>query len=153
MTNTGSRAGGLKMPPYSVAAEKAVIGFILNAPTESQSVRNVLIEGKVFFRPEYGSLFDTVTQVLNERPDCSAEELRESVADVGPVPESELTALATSAPSAQSAQVHARTVAEKAKLRELIDWAASVIHDAYHTRASYEDLLADARKGLDELPS
>ena len=48
----------VKVPPYSVVSEKAVIGSLLRDPGLRHDVAQLLPDGGAFFRPDFGRLYD-----------------------------------------------------------------------------------------------
>lgn len=160
-----TRATAIKAPPYSVASEKIVLASILRHPGFLVDVKRVLPSGSLFFRPEHSRLFNLVSDVCAQQPAMESEQLIAKVAAAAPSPgdrnakgergsgEAQLRELAAAAHEPAAALHHARIVAEKARLRLLIDLLTDMLSAAYRNEDGFEPLIARVRERLDQLQS
>ncbi|MHC5022897.1 MAG: DnaB-like helicase N-terminal domain-containing protein [Planctomycetota bacterium] len=152
---TPPAAGLSKIPPYSVHSEKVVLGSMLADPELIEQVRPILGAGDVFFRPENGRLYHAMLAVSSTSPRLTSETLIGQLADQrilnrdgDPEP---LRAFAAAAEPGPRALTHAKNVAEKARMRLLIDAVSDMLHDAYSSDDGFKAILHRARKKLTEV--
>src|SRR5688572_3785355 len=147
------RANALKAPPYSVASEKIVLAAILRSPTILQDVQRILPNSAVFFRPEHARLYDLL-MTLGQQSACDSEQLIAILAaqssKAGASDEDQLRQLAATGQDLATALHHANVVAEKDRMRRLIDALTDMLHDAYHSDDGYNAIVSRAKKRLAE---
>lgn len=152
---TPPAVGMSKIPPYSVHSEKVVIGSMLGDPAVIESIRGHLAGGDSFFRPENGRLFDAMLSLAKSSRRLTSDTLIARLAEqkvLDPSGETEpLRELAAAAEPSDKALAHAKVVAEKARMRLLIDGVSDILHDAYHSDDGFAAILARARKKLTEI--
>jgi len=147
-----SRAVAPKIPPYAVASEKVLLGAIVRNPALVPDVHARLSDGRLFFRLEYGRLYDALIDVHEHRGVCERPDLLEELETRGVADDARaLLVDDTTAGDATATTQHADVIAEKARLRALIDLCTAVIHDAYYTEGLCVDLVKDAQRRLGEL--
>ncbi|MHC4948038.1 MAG: DnaB-like helicase N-terminal domain-containing protein [Planctomycetota bacterium] len=144
-----------RTPPYSVHAEKSLLGAILRAPQIIVEVRSIIPGGDVFFRSQHGELYDAIVDCHEEHPAEDAGELRGRLQATevlgrigGPVL---LDDLVGHAPDAGAALGHARQIHDKALLRRLIDAASDIVADAYHADDGFAAVLDRGCRRLEAL--
>ena len=148
-------AATTKVPPYSVHSEKVLLGSMLREPGIVKDVKKIISDGDVFFRPEHGRLYDAMIKASRKRRSLNTESLIAAAAapgtldNVGAV--DQLRELVDVAEDPTKAIQHAKIVAEKAKMRQLIDTISDTLNDAYHSSDGFEAILSRARKRLNEV--
>jgi replicative DNA helicase len=153
MTRTAT--GLSKIPPYSVHSEKVVVASLLAEPALIPLVSPILGTGDVFFRLEHGRVYDAMLAATRRSRKISSEKLIATLAEErildrngDPGPLNDLAAAGEPEPRAIS---HARIVAEKARMRLLVDAISDMFHDAYHNDDGFTVVLARARERLAEV--
>jgi replicative DNA helicase len=142
----------VKSPPYSVASEKIVLGSVLTEPLVLREIKPILTDGRVFFRPEHGRLYNLLIELCQKQPPLDPEQIIGAVAGK-PFNEEQLQEIAGSAVDRRHAVDQAEIVAEKARMRALIDALSDLVHDAYHSPDGFAAIVARARARLDQLCS
>lgn len=145
-----ARVSTVKTPPYSVGAEKLVLGSVLLEPKALKPIQKILADGRAFFRPEHARLYDSLIDVCARQPGVESEQLIDAVATVACTPE-QLRVLADSGIDPNRAIEQANVVAEKAKMRDFIDALSDILHDAYHSTDGFQAILDRARSRLDQV--
>jgi replicative DNA helicase len=147
-----SRAVAPKIPPYAVASEKALLGALVRDLALVPLAQTRLSDGNLFFRLVYGRLFDALIDVHARRGACERPDLLEELETRGVADDARaLLVDDTTAGDAAVATQNAEVIAEKARLRALMDLCTAIIHDAYYTERPCVDLVQDARRRLGEL--
>ncbi len=154
---TVSRVRAIKVPPYSVHSEKVVLGSMIAEPALIASLRRIISGGESFFRPEHGRIFDAVIQMHQRHKPATTKDLLRALEAHGSVErlggESLLRELARENADPAAAADQARIVANKEKMRRLIDAISDCLHDAYYSDDDYEAVLERTRCRLSELDS
>ena len=134
-----------KVPPYSVHSEKVLLASMLRHPGIVKDVKKIIASSDDFFRPENARLYEVIIQASRKRRSLSAEDLITAMAAQhvvsDPGEESRLRELADDAQDAPTAVEHAKVVAEKARMRQLIDAISDTLHDAYYNSDGYSAIL------------
>ncbi|MHC5115171.1 MAG: DnaB-like helicase N-terminal domain-containing protein [Planctomycetota bacterium] len=146
---------GPKIPPYAIVSEKKALGAMLRTPGLVDEVRELIPSGACFFRLEHGKLYDTLLEIGGRAVGEGLDTLIERVEACGVLDSIGgprfIHGLADDAPDRAAALKHAENIAEKARMRELIDAAADILHDAYHTQSSFDEILKKAKKKFNAL--
>ena len=133
-----------RMPPQAVEVEQAVLGAML---LDSQSVPHaieILSEGS-FYEPRHRKIFSAITSLFSRGNPVDlitlTEELRrqQELEEVGGA--YYLTELTTHVASAANIEYHARIIAEKELLRDLIRAVTELAVEAYDPAADTFELL------------
>lgn len=144
-----------KIPPYSVASEKIVLGSILREPALLADVRSLVPEADAFFRPDFAALYKAIQEACAERPARGSGELVATLVVTGPFDgeraDDELGELVRSGKPAATALVHAGVVAERARRRRLITVLSDIIHEAYYSDEPTDAITRRAHGRLEEL--
>lgn len=126
-----------RLPPHSLEAEMSLLGSILLDPRQLSDVLAVVRKAEEFYAESHATIFRSVVEVYDRFNSGDLVQIVESIKDKGQLEAvggaEYLVKLAESVPSAVNAPHYARIVAEKAKLRKLIDAAGTILYDAYHT--------------------
>ncbi len=114
----------------------SLLGSMLLDPAMIGSVLSMLPSHSVFYREAHAEIYRAVVDVYDRHNSGDLVQInellreRDVLDDVGGV--DYLVELAESVPSAVNAPHYARIVAEKYKLRRLIDAAGQILYDSYH---------------------
>ncbi len=126
-----------RLPPHSLEAEMSLLGCILLDPKMLSDVLAIVRKPEEFYSEAHSSIYKCVVEVYDRFNSGDLVQIVEAIKDKGLLEQvggaDYLVKLAESVPSAVNAPHYARIVAEKAKLRKLIDAAGTMLYDAYHT--------------------
>jgi replicative DNA helicase len=147
--------GGTKQPPYSIHAEKALLGACIVHPEIVPRVGGIVTGGEAFFRAQHGLIFDAVVELAATQPAFDREALAAALVERGVLDEiggrGYLVELEQGAAVPDTAIDLARQVQEKAMLRSLIDVASDILSEAYAGGTAYKEILAQARSRIEAL--
>lgn len=145
----------LRLPPHSVEAEQAVLGGLMLVNRALIEVQDLVTEAD-FYRRDHQLLWRCILQLAEKRQPFDAVTIGEwfeaagqldLVGDGGYIIE-----LANNTPSAANVRAYAEIVAEKAKLRALIDAGHDLIDAAYSPEGrSALDLIGSAQTRIGAL--
>ncbi|MBL8874234.1 MAG: replicative DNA helicase [Phycisphaerae bacterium] len=126
-----------RLPPHSLEAEMSLLGSIMLDPRLLSDVLAIVRKADEFYAESHATIFKSIVEVYDRFNSGDLVQIVESIKDKGQLEAvggaEYLVKLAESVPSAVNAPHYARIVAEKAKLRKLIDAAGTILYDAYHT--------------------
>lgn len=126
-----------RSPPASVEAEMSLLGSMILDPNVIPDILGVVRRAEDFFKASHGHIYQAVVDVYDRYHSGDLVQIVDMLRDRGVLEQvggsGYLVELASAVPSAVNAPHFARIVAEKAKLRRLIDAAGQIIYDAYHT--------------------
>lgn len=122
--------------PHSIEAEKALLGSMILEPKIITDVISVLQGGTDFYREAHGHIFTVLLEIYDRKDAGDLVQTVTLLRDRGVLDliggEDYLVELANSVPTAVNAPHFAKIVAEKAKLRRLIDAAGDILFRAYN---------------------
>ena len=148
-------AATTKVPPYSVHSEKVLLGSMLREPRIVKDVKKIISDGDGFFRPEHGRLYDAMIKASRKRRSLDTESLIAAAAASGTLDNAgaaeQLRELVDVAEDPAKALEHAKIIAEKARMRRLIDAISDTLNDAYHSPDGFDAILSRAHQRLDTL--
>lgn len=125
-----------RLPPHSLEAEMALLGSMILDPRVIVDVIGVVTRPEDFYAAAHAQIFRAITEVHDAHHSGDLVQILELLRDRGVLEDiggaEYLEKLAASVPSAVNAPHYAGIVAEKAKLRRLIDAAGQILYDAYH---------------------
>lgn len=125
-----------RLPPHSLEAEMSLLGSMILDYEVIGEVVPIIPSPEAFYSEAHGLIYDALVKLYDKRQSGDlvqlAEALKEKEALEGVGGAEYLIELAEAVPSARKAPVYARIVAEKHRLRQLIDSAGQIIYDAYH---------------------
>lgn len=125
----------LRIPPHSVDAEQAVLGALLLAPDAWWQVA-ALVKAEDFYRRDHQTLFRAL-QELDEKGRgfdvLTVPDHLEATGKGGQVDGTYILELATTTPSAANVVAWAEIVADKARLRRLIEVGTDIVNDGFQT--------------------
>lgn len=140
-----------KLPPQNLDAERKLLGSILLDPRTFEEV--ALIVGKEdFYTAANAAIFQAITELLESNVHIDALTLIEkfkregSMEVIGGSPY--LAVVIQSEPFASLAAYYARIVAEKAKLRRIIQATTEALRDAYAATANIEEIIGNLESSL-----
>lgn len=148
----------LRVPPHSGQAEDAVLGaFLIPGAAEKlwPQVSDWLGEDD-FFRASHRLIFRAVREQCEKGQPCDAVTLGDWFAAQGLAAEVDngayLIELVSTTPSAANAVAYAEIVADKAKLRRLIDVGTTIANEGYAPNGrDTGDLIAEAQQAVAKL--
>ncbi|MER7331636.1 MULTISPECIES: replicative DNA helicase [unclassified Micromonospora] len=123
-----------RRPPCDIPAEQAVLGGMMLSKDACGDVAEIL-KTEDFYRPVHGPIFDTIVRLYNTGVPVDIVAVHTSLMDsgdlarVGGLPY--LHTLIEMVPTAANAAYYARSVAEKATLRRLIEAGMRIVQLGY----------------------
>lgn len=140
-------------PPHDFASESALIGSLVVCPDTIPEVLAIVPHAADFYDEGHALIFEAVTQAWDSHYPGQLDlvlvqnRLRNRGVYDRIGGDQRLSDIANGVPSGSNAPHYARIVADKAKLRRLIDVCDKTKHDAYHVGGSGPDSV---REVLDE---
>ncbi|HHA2835964.1 TPA: replicative DNA helicase [Stenotrophomonas maltophilia] len=139
----------LRLPPHSVEAEQSVLGGLMLVNRALVEVQDVLAEAD-FYRRDHQLLWCCILQLAEKGQPFDAVTIGEWFEAAGQLElvgdGAYIIELANNTPSAANVRAYAEIVAEKAKLRALIDAGHDLIDAAYSPEGrSALDLVGEAQ--------
>jgi replicative DNA helicase len=135
-------------PPCSIEAEMALLGSMILDPRVITDAVNIVKAPEYFYKEPHGLLFLHITALFDKHAALDLvmldERLKKHGASETTGGADYLVKLASEVPTAANAPHFARIVAEKYRLRRVIDACAASIHDAYHAADSTVEQVIDA---------
>jgi len=142
--------------PNSIEAEACVLGaMILDANTIDTIIH--ITQSEDFFRPSHRIIYETLCQMHDSGKPIDLVALNEELGrknlldSVGGI--EYLTALVEGVPSTANVEYYARTVRDKALLRNLIAVNQQIIQQAYEAREEAADILDQAEYSIFQIAS
>ena len=142
--------------PNSIEAEACVLGaMILDANTIDTIIH--ITQSEDFFRPSHRIIYETLCQMHDSGKPIDLVALNEELGrknlldSVGGI--EYLTALVEGVPSTANVEYYARTVRDKALLRNLIAVNQQIIQQAYEAREDAADILDQAEYAIFQIAS
>ncbi len=126
-----------RQPPQALEAEMSLLGSLILDPKVVPDALSLVRNEKDFYSEAHSHIYRAVVDLYDQRHSGDLVQLVDMLRDrkvldtVGGI--DYLETLANCVPSAVNAPHFAKIVAEKAKLRRLIDTAGAIIYDAYHS--------------------
>ena len=143
---------GARVPPHSIDAEQAVLGGLMLMGRAWWDVADVVTE-QDFYRRDHQLIFRAIAELARKEQPFDAVTLgewfesRDQLDVVGDG--AYLIELSSTTPSAANVRAYAEIVADKARLRQLIQVGTEIVNDGFKPdgRSSVE-LLGDAQSRL-----
>jgi replicative DNA helicase len=146
---------GIKLPPFSIEAEQAVLGGLMLDNNGWDKVADVITE-EDFYRRDHRIIFSAIAYLANAGQPCDAVTLSEyldkhhELDNVGGL--SYLGSLANNTPSAANIKAYAEIVRERAVLRNLISVSNDISTTAYNPEGrSSQEVLEIAEQRVFEI--
>ncbi len=125
-----------RMPPFAAEAEMSLLGSMLLDSDVIAEVIPMIQTGDSFYRETHGAIYNALISLYDRHNSGDLVQLADMLESRGILEElggpDYLLELAECVPSAANAIHYARIVRRKAQLRQLIDAAGQILHDAYH---------------------
>lgn len=139
----------IRITPHNLEAEKSVIGSMMMAG-EAVTIAAGMLTGDDFYQRQYGVMFDTMVEMVNDGREIDPVTLQEALKAKG-VPEqvSEIEILKDillSVPTSVNIRDYASIVHGKAVLRRIIATNEDINKMCYLGQESVEDILAETEK-------
>lgn len=150
--NPGLRGG--KIPPQALEMEQAVIGALL---LEKDALNKVLdtVRPEMFYKEAHELIYEAVNQLFQNSEPIDILTVKNYLSQNGQLEAAGgvfyLTELTSKVASAANIEYHARVIAQKYLLREMIKIGDNIVHKAYDETTDVFDLLDTMEKGLFEL--
>jgi replicative DNA helicase len=142
-------------PPFSLNAERSVLGSVLIKPSVFDLLR-LEMEVDDFFLPAHREIWDAMRAIRGREQPLDALMLVDELKARGLLArldggEGYLLTLANSVPTAENVDHYADVVQEKARLRRIITACAETMSRAYGQRATSEELLEDNSRAMTKI--
>jgi replicative DNA helicase len=125
-----------RQPPQSIEAEMSLLGSVILDPGVIPDVLSLIKGPDDFYKESHAHIYRAVLDIYDTRNTGDLVQIVDLLRDRSVLDQvggaNYLIQLAESVPAAVNAPHFARIVAEKAKLRRLIDAAGQILYDAYH---------------------
>ncbi|MBM6551229.1 replicative DNA helicase [Marinomonas ostreistagni] len=135
MSVEDSEVSAIKLPPYSIEAERSVIGgLMLDTQAWDKVSEHVLADD--FYRPEHRAIFAVIARLADDSEPIDVVTISErldkrgELEDIGGV--AYLIEIAEATPSASNIASYAEIVRERSLLRRLISTTNDISSRAYH---------------------
>lgn len=125
-----------RLPPHSLESEMSLLGSMILDPAIIADVLPHVASEEMFYSAAHAAIFRAIVGLYEQHQSGDlvmlVDRLRDDHAlkDIGG--EEYLVRLAESVPAATSAPYYAKLVADKHRLRRLIEAAGQILYDAYH---------------------
>ncbi len=137
-----------RLPPHSLEAEMSLLGSMILDPRVAGDIISLVPNGQACYSAEHGAIFDSLVELYDKHQSGDLVQLMERLRDRGVLEriggEEYLLRLAEQVPSSVNAPHYARIVAEKWRLRRLIDAAGEILYEAFHAGEMGAEGAADA---------
>jgi replicative DNA helicase len=152
-----TRLDHVRVPPCSIEAEQAVLGGLMLAPDAMSRVADLLdADGRDFYRHDHALIFRAIGELAGKDRPYDAVTLGEWFESRGQAEEVQggvyLVELASTTPSAANIRAYAEIVADKAKLRKLIEAGTAMVNSGFQPEGrDTNEILADAMASVGAL--
>ncbi len=125
-----------RLPPHSLESEMSLIGSMILDPAVIADVLPHVPSDEMFYSAAHSAIFKEIIGLYEQHQSGDlvmlVDRLRDAqvLKDIGG--EEYLVRLVEAVPAATSAPYYAKMVADKHRLRRLIDAAGQILYDAYH---------------------
>jgi len=144
--------GSIKLPPYSVEAERSVIGGLMLDPQAWDKVSELVVEMD-FYRPEHKQIFAVVAKLADDSEPIDVVTIgerldkRDELDGIGGM--AYLIEVADSTPSSANIASYADIVRERSVLRRLISTTNEISTRAFHPEGlSAAEVLDEAERKI-----
>ncbi len=150
LTSADTLTESIKLPPFSIEAEQAVLGGLMLDNNAWDQVADVVVEDD-FYRRDHRLIFRAIAYLSNNGEPCDAVTLsewldqRKELDNVGGL--SYLGTLAKNTPTSANIKAYAEIVRERSILRQLIQASNKISTHAYQAEGrTSADILQQAEK-------
>jgi replicative DNA helicase len=140
------------LPPNSQEAESALLGCLFVDPAVIGDVVSVIRSAEDFFQDRHKVIYANIVDLYDRSASVDVVRIVQQLTDrkvldaVGGL--EYLVRLSESMPSAQYAMEYARTVRDKATLRQLIDASSLTVHEAFAGEQNTDIVLEQAEQRI-----
>ncbi|GIK20030.1 MAG: replicative DNA helicase [Leptolyngbya sp. PLA2] len=125
-----------RLPPHSTEAEMSLLGSLLLEPRMIADVVSIVTTPDAFYHERHATIYRLIVELGDKHSACDVVQLVDTLRDRGQLDgiggQDYLVELASGVPSAVNARHYARVVADKHRLRRLIEAAGHMLYDAFH---------------------
>jgi len=143
---------GERLPPSAPEAEICLLGSMIWDSRVVGDIVGVLKGAEDFARPAHATLYTQIVELYDTTAGVDIVMLHQRLVDRGLLDavggDAYLERIISSVPSASFAADYARLVREKAIVRELIEAAGEILHDAYEANDEPRTLLQSAEQRI-----
>lgn len=147
-----TEVSSIKMPPYSIEAERSVIGGLMLDPQAWDKVSELVVADD-FYRPEHRSMFAVIARLADDSEPIDVVTISErldkrgELESVGGV--AYLIEVVEATPSSANIGSYAEIVKERSVLRRLISTTSEISGRAYHPEGmSAAEVLDEAERKI-----
>ena len=125
------------LPPHSPEAEMSLLGSMILDPKVIGDVLPLVSKAEDFYLVRHGAIFSAIITIFERHEQGDLVQIADVLRSRGQFDDAGgaeyLVQLAEQVPASVNAPYYARIVAEKAKLRRLIDAAGQMLYEAFHS--------------------
>ena len=150
-----SEVSSIKLPPYSIEAERSVIGGLMLDPQAWEKVSEVVMADD-FYRPEHRAIFSVIARLADDTEPADVVTISErldkrgELEDVGGI--AYLIEMVEATPSAANIASYAEIVRERSVLRRLISTTNEINTRADHPEGmTASEIVEDAERRIFQL--
>ena len=144
-------AFNLKLPPYSIEAEQAVLGSIMIRPDAYAEISDIIDE-ECFYSEKHKQIFKGVSDLLAKGNPVDFLSLKTILDEMGSLEQvggaHYLAELVHVVPSASNIEYYARILEKKLMMRKLIHASENISHLGYNEAGDLENILDNAEKEI-----
>lgn len=150
-----SEVSSIKLPPYSIEAERSVIGGLMLDPQAWEKVSEAVMADD-FYRPEHRAIFSVIARLADDTEPADVVTISERLDKRGELEEiggiAYLIEVVEATPSAANIASYAEIVRERSILRKLISTTNDINSRAYHPEGmSASEIVQDAERLIFQL--
>ncbi|SBS25011.1 Replicative DNA helicase [Marinomonas aquimarina] len=150
-----SEVSSIKLPPYSIEAERSVIGGLMLDPQAWEKVSEVVMADD-FYRPEHRAIFSVIARLADDTEPADVVTISERLDKRGELEEiggiAYLIEMVEATPSAANIASYAEIVRERSILRRLISTTNDINSRAFHPEGmSASEIVEDAERRIFQL--
>lgn len=150
-----SEVSSIKLPPYSIEAERSVIGGLMLDPQAWEKVSEVVMADD-FYRPEHRAIFSVIARLADDTEPADVVTISERLDKRGELEEiggiAYLIEMVEATPSAANIASYAEIVRERSVLRRLISTTNDINSRAYHPEGmTASEIVEDAERLIFQL--
>jgi replicative DNA helicase len=144
--------GQLRMPPASIEAEQHVLGGLLLVPRAWWDIADALTAGE-FYRRDHQLIWTAISELHERKQPIDWTTVGDWFESRGQgdliMHGAYLIELSSNTPSAANIRAYAEIVADKARLRQLIDVGTEIVNSAFQTKGrSSIELVGEAQSRM-----
>ncbi|MBY0517632.1 MAG: replicative DNA helicase [Bacteriovoracaceae bacterium] len=141
--------------PHDYTAEKAVLGSLLIDNRSFDEISDLSLKADDFYHPQYGMIFEAIRDLHVGTQPFDLVTVSSKLNDMGKLErvggQSALVALAEDVPSAANIGAYAKSVKQKAVLREVVRAASRVVQAGTNFTGDVDDFLGEVESSFFKL--